>query len=275
MLVGAAFVLIAGPADAQLRPNTPPVLQPPPQQRTDFNAIVDRFQSTYTARNRPRMVVFWNRDFSDNVATTYEDQSSSVTRSKGGETETNETVNTQTGQSSLRELDTAREEQTQNRSRTVVVGPQQRSANLNETVEWRLETAFTNLLLAGSVRLVDRATIIRTSDGAISSTARPNLQAIETSSIKGKADLILEVLMSRDARSPTQFSYRVDVKSVDTGEIISRFVTTAMPRDAGQSYYVAGQNGFTRQTAPVSVEDVANELALEIMERLTAAWQRG
>ena len=75
LLTGAVSLMLLAPAQAQYRTGVPDVLTPPAAQvMEDPNkAVRSEFRRAYAQNKRPRIVVFWNRKFTDEVASQYEE----------------------------------------------------------------------------------------------------------------------------------------------------------------------------------------------------------
>jgi hypothetical protein len=278
-LLLASALVVAVPALAQMREGVPGTLTPPPPPPVptlDMGAIISDFQKAYASVKQPRLVVFWNKSFGDEVQTAYQDSVRLSNRIQSGSSEFSETTATRFGAARITEREGSAEQTIDASSGTVRLRGPERDSGLGEPVEWRVETGFQDPLLSGGAKLIDRAAIIRTSKDGKAAGERANVQAIETAAIEGKADVILEVLMSADGQSPTGYSYRVDAKDVKTGLVITRFVTQAMPPMAPpQKRYFANDTGFTSAMTEASLptaEEVGRQLGAETMINLSRAW---
>src|SRR5205085_11903747 len=95
-------------------------------------------------------------------------------------------------------------------------------------------------------------------------------QAIETEALSRYADLLLEVLATTDRSAPLAQTFRVTLREVNSGRLLSDFLTRADPPVA-PSRYVATENGFERTHPSISGNDVLRQLARETALSLTAA----
>lgn len=209
------------------------------------------FAAVYKRAGSPKVVVFWNRELSDETATEYEDvmRGRSDTRigNNGNEVYRTDDVTVSAG--------TRRRENAQ------------RFSDLTERADWKLESSFISGLVSAGTVLVDRKTIVRkTGRGAAGQT--PNQQSIEMDALLGHADILIEVLQTTDESAPLDTSFRVSMKRIANGRILGQFVTSARPF-VGRGRFVAGPNGYERSTPPPpSVDAVARQLVEETLSAM-------
>lgn len=215
------------------------------------------FTSVYKRAGSPRVVVFWNRELSEETATEYEDvmRGRSDTRigSNGSEVYRTDDVTLSAG---IRRRENA-----------------QRYSDLTERADWKLESSFVSGLVSAGAVLVDRKTIVRKAGrGAAGQT--PNQQSIEMDALLGHADILIEVLQTTDESAPLDTSFRVSMKRIATGRILGQFVTAARPM-IGRGRFVAGPNGYERAASPPpSVDAVARQLVQETLSAMQAGLAR-
>lgn len=224
---------------------------------TEASAQASGFASAYKRAGSPRVVVFWNRELSDETATEYEDvmQGRSDVRvgSSGNEIYRTDDVTVSVG--------TRRREN------------EQRSSDLTERADWKLESSFVSGLVSSGAILVDRKTIVRKT-GRRATGLTPNQQSIEMEALLGHADILIEVLQTSDDAAPLDTSFRVTMKRIVTGRILGQFVTSARPM-VGRGRFVAGPNGYERAAPPPpSVETVARQLVQETLSAMQAGLAR-
>lgn len=277
MKAGLAFALLlaAGPAPAQsqFRESQPPVLeQPAPAPVPDRSKeIVGAFQSAYRAAGAPRIALFWNVVLTDQVA----EGTVSSSRIRGDKTATVSRLEQSTageaGTSRLVDGDDRRTmDVTVNRtSRTT--DSSKRGMPFAERDGWLLETAFTRSLIEGGAELIDRNLMLRITAAALESEKDRDVRTIESKALVGKADVLLEVLMTRDTDSPLGWGFRCTLREISSGRLRGSFYSKAipeLPKPAVQ--FQATSTGFQRvETRPVvTVDVVGHQLALDAMDQL-------
>lgn len=277
-LIAVALLLAATAAGAQYRDDPagapagafrdgPEVLSPPPVPIPAGVVAAGNFRAVYTKVGRPRMLVFWNRSFSDEVSSTYRDnlhaEASSSSAASGstryGRDGGNETAAQGSSRSSL----------------DVSVGAQRvedgRFNPLDENVDFAVEAAFSQTLAANGAQLIDRSLAMRTARGARGAGSRPNMQAIETEAATSRADLLVEVLQTSASGTPTGAVFKVTVKDIKHARLLAAF-TTAGERPYRKPRLVAGAGGFVRASAEgTSPDGVGRELANRTMVALAGA----
>jgi hypothetical protein len=241
----AVAAVIAAPAIAQQGEQRPRMMTPPPPAPDQASVASSAFSSAYRRAGNPRIVIFWNRAFDDEVASTY--------RTTTDWEEHNDGNGNSYGRSS-----TGDERQTSKRRDLV-----------DEPVDWDMEGAFNSTMSGAGARLVDRASIMRTQGAADGAEERANVQGIETRAVTGKADITVEILSTVDSRSSQGISYRITARDVRNATILADFTTTGRPPTPRMGL-VAGPDGFERAKPPEpGPEDFGQQLAVELMQALS------
>jgi hypothetical protein len=276
MRKGAGFagaivaVLMAGSAAVaqQYRDNMPEVLNAPPRANAAAQsnaATTSAFRSAYARRKSPRMVVFWNRQLTDSLSTSYE-QWSRFTLADGrmvDKTYYDDGSTTVAGRGVEAELRSGR---------TAATADGARTDGLPERADWKAAQGFNRTMLAGGARLIDRTLIMR-STALGKGIDRGDAQSVEMSALIGKADLLVEVLQTPDDGAPSGYTFRVDVKDIRSGTLLATVVTQGVPPSNGPGRGVAGPNGYQRERPlPPGVEQVGARVAAEVMQALVANW---
>jgi hypothetical protein len=270
-IVTLLLMAASAPALAQYRQGEPPVLQPPPRPAPfDDRPALEAFSKAYANAGSPRIVVFWNRTFSDELGDARVKQET-VSIKGGSDSITSEDVSSGPGSSSkLTERKSNYGRDTTFRSGEYVANREQR-AGPNEKAIWIVEAEFTNQLGRAGVNLVDRAAIMRTTHLGQGSARGNDSRLVETAALEGKADLLMEILLAADAGAPSGWMYRITVKSVKTGVQLVNFVTVGNPPPrGGGGGYVATDRGFEHQAppGPPSLNDVARAIGFETLQHL-------
>lgn len=243
-LCAIAILSQAAPVEAQYRPGEPPTLPRPAPARDVGEQTLAGFSGAYKRAGSPRIVVFWNRHFDDEVSSRYK------------EVTDYEEINDGAGRI------TSRKSVGDERTTT------KRKSNLAEPIEWELEGAFVETMTNAGVRLVDRISIMRTQGAAEGAEERANVQAIETRAITGKADIVVEILRADDPRSSAGIAFRIVARDIRDARILASFTTSGRPPTPRMGL-VAGPDGFVRATPPEpGPEDVGRQLAVELARNL-------
>jgi hypothetical protein len=237
------------PAVAQNGEVRPPVMQPAPAPRDPAAAAISNFGPAYRKSGSPRIVVFWNRHFDDEVASRYRE----VTEYE----EIDDGKGMKSGRTSVGD------ERVTTKRRSIV----------DEPIDWDLESGFTRMMTAAGVNLVDRASMMRTQGVQDGAQERANVQAVETRAVTGKADLLVEILRAVDERSPDGITFRIVARDVNDARILADFTTSGRP-PAPRMGLVAGPDGFERARPPEpGPGDIGRQLAVELMQALTRNWR--
>jgi len=238
------------------------------------------FPAAYRAAGRPRIVVFWNRQLSDNAASEYD----VVTRGSSEHSGAAVAGRNWAGAHNSSDVTVA----------TGVHRSQEgkRDSTLGERSDWKVETVFTSDLVHAGVALVDRDTIVRVTGRDIADLFA-NQQANEIKALLGHADIILEVLQT-SGRGPLGTAFKVSAKDIRTGRILAQFVTEAAPPerparwvpgpsgfvretpsdDGSVTRWVPGPSGFVQETRPANENVPAHRLADETLRALADAFLR-
>jgi len=241
------------------REGLPDVLTPPPAAAPIDNSVVERFRRAYAGRKSPRIVAFWNQEFDDQVSSFGNEEV------RIRDMESFAVTGTWNGTAGVRD-------------RTIIMqsGPSvvesARRPGFSETSAWAFEAAFSQVFAEAGAHLVDRATITRTTAARDRSTGRADQKRAEGAAV-AEADLVMEVLVARDWRSPVGTAFKVAVKDVRSGRVLANVVTMALPPQRSTQQYAATNRGFVPVTSEVTVDQVGRQLAVETMVGLLGAWR--
>ncbi len=229
------------------------------------------FQASYQRAGKPKIALFWNRHFSDqlsewqaNYRTTVESEAG-LQWQQGDKPENSgsATVNTSTAAA--------------NQSRRY-----DSSRGSRPNSEFGFSSAFSRYLLANTVRIVDRQSIVRLADRQATSplngrATNNDFQKVETDSLLGFADYLAEIIFVPDNDAPLNKSFQVTVKSVKTGELIAMFETTGKPASTlpARKQYRATSRGFEVATDnnELTPEQAGTQVATELLLALDRYWQ--
>ncbi len=264
-LTAAAFPARAQQIDSQgYRTGLPPVLAPMGgpggNQASIDDAAVDRFRHAYAARKSPRIMVFWNRERDDHASSTGNVERRIERRDVG------------VGVAVPGAIVWGQDRDVTIRSR--VLEPETaRRPDFAEPSKWAFEASFSQAFSEAGVNFIDRSLAIRTTDHASKKTDAADQARGEMAGVAGTADLLMEVLATRDPRSPVDTAFKVTVKQISSGRVLANVVTLALPPERTSTGYAATKHGFVPVTQPVTVDLVGRRLAVETMVGLLGAWR--
>lgn len=251
------------------RPNVPGVLRPVPQGNAAESeaGVMNAFRSAYARAGSPRIAIFWNRELTDSISTSYRRylEIDQVNLGIGGVVVGNGYAATVPAVSATR-VESAE---------TPIAEPEREKA-LAGHQEFRVESAFAGTMLKGGARLIDRNTIIRLLGLQQGGSAR-NKQSLEMRALLDKAEYFVEVLQTDDPQSPIGAALQVTVTEVRTGRILASVAPDQKSRQAPQTRFVAGAYGFEKQEITpeaMNAQQIGKDLAMQTMEALTISMHR-
>lgn len=229
------------------------------------------FKGSYARAGRPKIALFWNRQFSDQLSEWQANYRSAVDSEAGLAWQNGD--KTENGGSA-----------TVNASATAAVQSRRYDSTRGSrpSSEFGFSSAFSRYLLANSVRIVDRQSIVRLADRKATSplsgrSTNNDFQKIETDSLLGFADYLAEIIFVSDNDAPLKKSFQVTVKSVQTGELIAMFETNGKPASHGpaRKQYRATSRGFevVKNETSLKPEQAGKQVATELLQALDRYWQ--
>jgi hypothetical protein len=258
------LLLFAGVSPAQYRPEQPPVLDRQPAAPADNSAsIIDAFRQKYSSLKQPRIALFWNRELTDNIARqTYEKSTTNATKSNS--------------ETSVGGNDNKNDEKLERDSSTTVKSVETIDDNHHAALDPRsdalLKTTFVDAMRNAGVRFIDHSLMVRAASADSAANADPQVNEIK--GLQSKADWLMEVVLVPDANAPLGQAFKIAIKDVNSGTLITEIYTPAIPPARGLGGYVAvnGGNGFERAPeAPITIRAVGYTLGVETMGQLANA----
>lgn len=256
-----AAALVSAPAHAQYRteaptapgyrPGQPQVLAAPPPENPEAQSqqATTAFRRWYASAQRPALLIFWNRELSDQATTQYAEVSTTREQVQG---------TPESGAQSKVAMQEAYRR---------AMGPGQYAA-LDPMLSARLETAFQAAWLQSGVEVVDRTALIRKMSTVASKEDRADTQLLESVALEQGVQYLVEVLPNATQSSPTGFNFLVKVKHLPSSTVMAQFLSAAQP-PAGPSRWAATPGGFEKRTENrTTPETVGAQLAVETMGRL-------
>lgn len=279
----AALVLTAHAQVAQA-PNIPPstyrsqqpeVLVPAPAATAAQPPLFQRaaFSAAYGRAGQPTIAVLWNREFTDML------QQSSASQISVETVRSNAATAQVEGVQGRRSVHGSASMQGATIGRTTITEQAVRSTQAPrsgpaERMDLEMRAAFMQTMASAGVRLVDRNVAMRTT-AARQADREHDSQHIETEALTRHAKLLMEVLNTRDARSPTGWSMYVSIKRLADGLVLSEgFLDGQVPPDAPKPaprFEADPRGDFREILAPNTPTDVARRQAEQTLARLGEA----
>lgn len=263
--------------ESAYRRGQPDVLTPPPVAATTpvmpaFSSA--SFRAAYVKAGQPTMVVLWNREFTDMLQQGSATQISvDSARVGGARTDVVGGYGYGSAQTSAGVVAnttiTAQEVRTQQAQRTVPV----------ERVDLQMRSAFMQTIASAGVKLVDRNVVMRTT-AASQKGSGLDTQQVETDAFVKHAKLLMEVLNTRDAASPTGWATYVSIKRLSDGVLLAEGYMDGNKAPDGSPKpppkFEADPRGGFREVAPppVKIGDVGTLVAQQTLVRLGEALAR-
>jgi hypothetical protein len=255
---GLVFGLTATAAAAQYRDGMPGVNAAPPPANPDVgnHATSASFSAWYAKAGRPSMLLFWNRELTDDATTEYESRVTTSTGaavasvSGGGVTYAEGALVSETTAGQRRLTET-------------------QYSNLGGAYSQALESAYLGALLNAGVKVIDREAMMRTVSRREDRENRLDKQWLETLALEQGIKYLIEVLPNASPRSPTGMSFTIKVTHLPTSTVKAQFVTSGDP-PVGPTRIMAGPNGLERRAPEGRRTDelVGAQLAFDTMNRL-------
>lgn len=194
------------PANAY-RKDLPDVMATPMAVEPGPTYSAASFTAIYTKAGKPGVAVLWNREFSD-LLQQGESTQLSISSARVGGVQVD--GNTAAGVSAAKTTVTSQDIKSRQDER---VGPA-------EHLDLQMRSAFMQALVRAGVRVVDRNVAMRTTALGKKGDALDS-QQVETEAIGKHAQLLMEVLNTRDPASPTGWATHVSVKSLHDGTLLA------------------------------------------------------
>jgi hypothetical protein len=281
-LLGLAAVAAAQDPRGTVPPHVPPagqtvapretgVMAPPPAP--DFQgavaAAIARFAPAYKAKGGPRVAVYWNRQLSDRLS-----QWDSLERNLT----TDKRVDITHGlHPDAEKGDSRRYQESETANISQRMGRDPRRASPGETWEWEFQSGFLDPFMRAGTKIVDRAAILRiTAANTVGRIGRPqslDAQLVEVDALRGHADVFVEVLFRAAPGAPGGQELLAVVKDVNSGQLLAHVTSrNAAQRLAPTREYIATSRGIEPRDVEPPLQDVASNLAINVMDALLRYW---
>lgn len=257
----------------------PMMAEPQQEDSVDNEAsnqeIVRSFSTVYKKKGKPRLAVFWNRKFDDQLSQWEQVARGSVSMQASLETEghlpSSESEKDANGKALAKALGSAYIERK---------NPAQYRHGLGETSDFEFGSGFVQRMSSAGTKIIDRSTIMRLMQSNKQDTAGAEVitdrQVVETDALKGYADYIAELVFTRNSSAPVGMSFLVTVKDINTGEIVTMFKSDGEPPTVQQKAKLQvtdhGYDYVDDNNSDINPTDVGGQIALEMMSALTQVW---
>lgn len=272
----------------------PPATTPPPTLEQGLQAgykavaapsaanktsVNENFRVAYVKAHEPRIAIYLNRALSDEVREWKADERIVVSDRIKGQKVFDGTVEKKGG--TLDETTKKHRDKSIAASGEYSISQQYLLEESNrspagENWGWAFEDGFSKPFLEAGTKLIDRPTMMRLTAAEMvkNGDQQPQLSVrqVEMTALKGFADLLVEVLVTRST-SDTGYDYKVAVKDVQTGQLLTN--TTTLNPGAEQmrsTSYQATSSGFQAKGDDPYL--TGQQLALEVIDNLTLVWTR-
>ncbi|MFL1464549.1 hypothetical protein ACQUWM_09895 [Marinobacter sp. DUT-3] len=214
------------------------------------DSILERFQRGM-GQNNPRMAVFWNREFNDQVSDWASRRRVVVS-----------------GAGSLRGEVPEGDVNLDSDSRAAVQSETRSSRRSGPAAPaFDLQSGFVSQLNRAGVKVVDRDAIMRITDNALEDGTferlSPDQARLEMRALDQHADylLVLSEVASDD--------FQIRVLNVKDGSVRTMVSSNGMPPETEEDRrWIATENGFEKREKRLSMRDVGQELALQTLAEL-------
>jgi len=244
------------------------VLEPTTKTERDDAGVTALFATRYQSSGRPRIAVYWNRILSPELADrpsaslTIRDQAEEELRERDGSAsdelrkggDTKEVGWTRNGTARITVAGAPRDEQSRRA--------------MQEADDWAIQGAFVRTIADSGARLVDRSTIVRLTQYRDRAGEEANRKTLEMAALSDHAELLLEVQVTRDAKTFSGWGFRVELKDLRDGMLMTSIYTAAQPANAASTSFRTTDRGFERVTIDPTPADVGHELAIQVMADL-------
>lgn len=263
------------PASAY-RAGEPDVITPPPLPAANPQRFQRAaFASAYARARRPAVAVLWNREYSDML----EQTTVSRARVDSVQVRHGETLGLATQRRGLG-MAYGEAESVSVASTSVTVGDvktsQARRAGPVERVDLQMRAAFLQTMASAGVRLVDRNVVVRSVAARKKAKADAlDSQQVEAEAMASHAQLLMEVLATRDVAAPTGWSIFVSIKRLADGLVLAEgYMDGQLPPDAPKPpprFEADPGGGYRQAVQPDTVADVGRRMGEQTLARLGEA----
>lgn len=221
-------------------------------------AIASSFRKAYAQKGNPRIALYVNRALSDDPR---EWQSNSRTTVGYGETQTKSGANGTSKTTTSGGVSVSQEVRIDDTG----------SRPVDQAWAWQLEDAVRAPLLNAGVQIIDREIILRLAAASEGHTAHEDLalKRLEMDALKGKADILAQIVISPSPDPKLGYIYRTEAYDVDSGRVITSTSSANWPASRRvKGVWVATQTGYEKTGMP-DPQELGKFLAMDLMAGLS------
>jgi hypothetical protein len=220
------------------------------------SSILKSFRLSFP--NKPRVAVFWNREFPHRVSDWYSNTRTSVNAKGKLLVQGGENPREETGRGSISEQHEYRG------------GPTANSHSNN--VALSLQSGLIRALNSGGATVIDQSMARRITDNALEGgtfeRSSPDQLRLQMRALAKHADYVLELVIG--SNYVDDGLYQVRVLSIKDASILTTFSTQAKPPESEtESAWVVAGSGFEKRNKPVPAEVYGREIALRTMANMS------
>lgn len=225
-------------------------------QRPPEQDVINRFRQAFPDQGKPRIAVFWNREFPSRVSDWYSHYRSSL-NAKGELNVTGKDAREEKGRATL----TVEQE-----SRYGL-----RTSDRN-TIALGLQGGLISAFKQGGATVIDQAMAQRITDNALEDgtfeRASPDQLRLQMRALSQQADYVLELVVGSEF--DRDGLYQVRVLSVKDASVVAVFNTDGKPPGSeDQHAWVVAESGFEKRDRPQPMSATGKEIALHTMAQMS------
>lgn len=281
ILIGAMGLLAVGvmPAQAEGDHAAAPMLSSGVDKsaaQVTRKRIVSSFRDAYEREGEPRIAIFWNRKFDDQLS----QWQANWRKSRTGEVaeKSSEKFEPTGGSQAPYEKSSSGGTKIVSALHGETNAEKQEREGFSESTQFAFSSGYLNPFISTQVKVLDRDAIMRLvqRDQAKQAGAEimADYQKVETDALVDYADYVAEILLAPNADANLGMRFMVSVKEVATGRVVAMFESEGDAPGARKSNWVATSEGFKKAKpneagAPF---DIGEQLAYETMQALLNSW---
>lgn len=251
--------------------------QETPELPSPMIAASQKFKEVYERLGKPRVVIYWNKILSDDIAQRQERvldvQDINRTTNNNSRQSTSGDVAGMTVNQGDNQV--ARQQRTVETTYTIDNG--KKTKQIDERIDAAVQSQFNSHLQTAGMRIVDRTMILRNAHLNDSKERNPqktpDVLATEGKALHGFADILLEMELIPDAKSPFGLGFKVVGRRIADGTQVVNLYTIAVPQKVVPlpvTKYVATSKGYEKVTISspppaVTLPEVIAQLSAETL----------
>lgn len=227
-----------------------------PSRRPPEQDVIRRFRQAFPDQGKPRIAVFWNREFPTRVSDWYSHHRGSL-NAKGELSVTGKDAREEKGRATL----------TMEQESRGGLRPSDRNA-----IALGLQGGLISAFKQGGATLIDQSMAQRITDNALEDgtfeRASPDQLRLQMRALSQHADYVLELVVGSEF--DRDGLYQVRVLSVKDASVVAVFNTDGKPPGSeDQHAWVVTDGGFEKRDRPQPMSTTGKEIALHTMAQMS------